>query len=70
MKMQFSELFEISNRFIRPRVTVEIGGVKLEEGKSYRDGASSLGVELLKHRNSSFDVIKENNVYKVQTIYD
>ncbi|MFP4619775.1 MAG: hypothetical protein ACLFM7_00540 [Bacteroidales bacterium] len=71
MKMHFSELFEIQNKLVRPKVTVEIGGIKLEQGKSYGDGASSAGVNLIKHRDSYFDVVKEdNNVYKIKTIYD
>lgn len=71
MKMHFSELFELRNKLVRPKVTVEMGGVKLEQGKLYGDGASSTGVNLIKHRNSYFDVVQENNsVYKIQTIYD
>ena len=70
MKMHFSELFEIRNRLVRPKVTVEIGGVKLKEGELYGDGASSTGVDLIKHRDCHFDVVKEDDVYKIRTIYD
>ena len=68
--MHFSELFEIKNKLVRPKVTVEMGGVRLDKGKSYGDGASSTGVDLIKHRNSHFDVVKENDKYKIKTIYD
>jgi|GEM_PF-3268854 len=71
MKMHFSELFEIRNRLVRPKVNVEIGGVKLKEGESYGDGASSTGIDLIKHRNCHFDVEKvDSKVYKIKTIYD
>lgn len=68
--MHFSELFEIRNKLVRPKVTIEIGGVKLKEGESYGDGASYAGIDLIKHRNSNFDVVKEDDVYKIKTIYD
>lgn len=71
MKMEFSELFEINNNLIRPKVTVKLGGVTLEKGKSYGDWASATGVNLIKHRNSAFDVTKDDqNVYVINTIYD
>lgn len=69
--MHFSELFEVKNKLVRPKVTVEVGDVKLEKGKPYGDGASSAGIDLIKHRNSYFDVKKVNHSeYKIETIYD
>jgi hypothetical protein len=71
MKMEFSELFEINNNLIQPKFTVKLGGVTLEKGKSYREGASATGADLIKHRNSTFDVTKDDqNVYVINTIYD
>lgn len=71
MKLHFTELFEIKNRIVKPKVTVEMGEVKLEKGETYGDVASSKGIDLIKHRNSSFDVVKkDSNTYKVETIYD
>ena len=70
MKTQFSELFEIRNRLIRPKVTVELCGVTLHPGKLYDDGASMTGINLLEHRESSFDIEKQDGKYVIKTIYE
>lgn len=69
MKMHFSDLFEIRDKSVIPKVPVEIGGVRLEKGKSCDDGVAYTGYDLIKHRHSSFDVIKKEGYYVLKTIY-
>ena len=70
MRMHFSDLFEIRERKISPKVTVEIRGVRLEPGNTYGDGEQVTGIDLLKHRQCHFDVEKRDAVYVIRTIYD
>lgn len=70
MRMKFSELFEIHEKKIRPKVEVELRGVRLKPGETYEDASEATGINLLSHRKCYFDVEKRDGVYVIRTIYD
>jgi hypothetical protein len=70
MRIHFEDLFEVEEREIKPRVDIEIRGVRLEPGKKYGDGVQATGIDLLKHRKCYFDAEKKDGVYVIRTIYD
>lgn len=70
MRMRFSDLFEIHERKIRPKVEVELKGVRLKPGETYDDASERTGINLLTHRECCFDVEKKDGVYVIRTIYD
>jgi len=70
MRMRFSELFEIHEKKIRPKVEVEVKGVRLKPGETYDDASEQTGINLLSHRECCFDVEKKDEVYVIRTIYD
>lgn len=70
MRMRFSELFEIQEKKIKPKVEVEVRGIRLQPGKTYEDANEHTGINLLSHRECCFDVEKKEGVYVIRTIYD
>lgn len=70
MRMRFSDLFEIHERKIRPKVEVEVKGVRLKPGETIDDASERTGINLLSHRECWFDVEKKDGVYLIKTIYD
>lgn len=70
MRMHFGDLFEIQEWQIKPKVEIEIKGVRLKPGKTYGDGTFTTGIDLLKHRKCHFDVEKKDGIYVIRTIYD
>ena len=70
MRMLVSELVEIHEKKIRPKVEVEVKGVRLKPGETYDDASERTGINLLSHRECCFDVEKKDGVYVIRTIYD
>lgn len=69
MRINFSQLFNINNGAISPKVPIQIGGVTMGNGVSFGGGVRFSGVDLFQHIGKDFEVEEVNGVYILKGIY-
>ncbi len=71
MRVQFDEVFEISNGAIRPKHVVRIGGVQMGPGVSFGGGVRFGGVNLADHVGKDLEVEQDSKtgVVNILRIY-
>lgn len=72
MKVNFSELFNVSNGMITPKTAIRIGGVTMNPGVSFNagGGVSFGGVDLSQYIGKVLEVNRtSDNVYEITGYY-
>ena len=70
MKVSFSEIFDVVDGNINPKVPVTYNGTGLNPGQSFLVGETVLGVNFSNYIHKYFEVKKEDGIYHIQSFYD
>jgi hypothetical protein len=71
VRVKFSDIFEIRNGSITPRVVVRIGGVQMGPGVSFGTGVSFGGLDLASVAGRDLEVDQNTNgVVIIKGVYD
>ncbi|MEQ8925978.1 MAG: hypothetical protein RLO81_09220 [Fulvivirga sp.] len=68
-RYKFSDVFNVENGRITPRIPVQIGGITMGPGVSFSSGVSFSGVDLSKHVNHDIAGYAENGVFIIKGFY-
>lgn len=68
-RYKFSDVFNVGNGSISPRIPVRIGGVTMGPGVSFGGGVSFSGVDLSQHVNKDIAGFVENGVFIIKGFY-
>lgn len=69
MKVSFSEIFDVVEGSINPKVPVIYNGSGLNPGQSFALGETVMGVDFSQYTNGYLEVIKEDGIYHIQSFY-
>ena len=70
MKVSFSEIFDVVDGMINPKVPVTYRGTGLNPGQSFSIGETVLGVNFSNYIDKYFEVNKEDGIYHIQSFYE
>jgi hypothetical protein len=69
MRIAFSELFDVRNGAVSPKVPVSIGGVQMGPGVSFGSGVSFGGVDLASHIGKYLEVEQHGGMFLITGVY-
>jgi len=69
MKVSFSEMFDVVDGNINPKVPVTYNGSGLNPGQSFAIGQTVMGLDFAKYTDGYFEVNKEEGIYHIKEIY-
>lgn len=69
MKLHFSQIFEITNGQIAPKVPVHVNGITMTPGVSFSSGVSFGGVDLTQFIGKYLEVENQGGVIVISGYY-